>query len=165
MDITGKKVFYQSRPEIEQFCRRRRSKIETTGRLTFPGGLHPPEYKEITEDCSIQTVPVPGQVSVLLSQHIGAICKPLVNKRDKVHAGQMIGKADAFVSSPIHSPVTGTVKDICLQSHPVLGRVMGILIDSDPGANNVKYIQADKFGSDFDVSVYTPAKILRLMSR
>ena len=71
---------------------------------------------------------MPKQLAVMLSQHIGAICKPVVNKKDYVKAGQLIGIADAFVSAPIHSPVNGTVKDIALQSHPVLGRAEAIII-------------------------------------
>ena len=83
---------------------------EIRGKCTFPGGVHPPENKKFSEHCSIEVIPTPKQVSILLSQHIGAPCQPLVAKRDAVTAGQMIGKSDAFVSAPIHSPVNGTVK-------------------------------------------------------
>ena len=47
-----------------------------------------------------------------MSQHIGAPCKPLVAKGDTVKVGQLIGDTDAFVSAPIHSSVSGTVKEI-----------------------------------------------------
>ena len=90
--------------------------------LTFKGGVHPPDYKNLSSQCAIKTVPVPKQLSIMLSQHIGAICKPLVNKKDPVIAGQLIGNAEAFVSAGVHSPVNGTVKDIALCSHPVMGR-------------------------------------------
>ena len=73
----------------------RRAIIETQSIGTFPGGIHPPEYKDLTQDRPIEVVPHPKLVAILLSQHTGAICKPLVNKRDRVTAGQMIGKADA----------------------------------------------------------------------
>jgi len=126
--------------------------------LTFAGGVHPPDYKELTENCQIHTVGAPKQLAVMLSQHIGAICKPVVNKKDKVSAGQVIGQADAFVSAPIHSPVNGTVKDICLCSHPVLGRAEAIIIEPDEG-NQSKQILAAQFDSNFNPDKFTAEKI------
>lgn len=127
--------------------------------MTFPGGVHPPDYKELTENCEITPLAHPKQVAVMLSQHIGAICKPLVAKRDTVTAGQVIGDIDAFVSAPIHSPVSGTVKDIALQSHPVLGREMAVIIDVDPETDTQKLPCPDKFDGNFDEKQYTPDQI------
>jgi len=79
---------------------------------TFPkGGVHPPEYK-ISADKKIKTLDVPEQVVVLLNQNLGAPSKALVNKKDKVKVGQKIAEAGGFVSSNIHSPVSGTVLKI-----------------------------------------------------
>ncbi len=94
----------------------------------------------------------------MLSQHIGAICKPVVNKKDRVTAGQLIGNAEAFVSAPIYSPVNGTVKDIALQSHPVLGRAEAIIIESDED-NPLKQPCRDKFSTDFDPTRFSPEQI------
>lgn len=101
---------------------------------------------------------MPKQLAVMLSQHIGAICKPLVNKKDKVAAGQLIGSADAFVSAPIHSPINGTVKDIALSSHPVLGRAEAIIIDADED-NQPKQPCAGKFDNSFSPDKFTPEQI------
>jgi len=102
---------------------------------------------------------VPKQLAVMLSQHIGAICKPVVNKKDYVKAGQLIGIADAFVSAPIHSPVNGTVKDIALQSHPVLGRAEAIIIE--PDENNLpQQPSATKFISNFTPERFSTEQIL-----
>lgn len=94
----------------------------------------------------------------MLSQHIGAICEPIVAKKDKVVAGQKIGQSDAFVSAPVHSPINGTVKEISLHGHPILGRTMGIVIEADednalaePGAGNFK--------ADFDETAYSSEQI------
>ncbi|MBW8017009.1 MAG: electron transport complex subunit RsxC [Planctomycetes bacterium] len=127
--------------------------------MTFPGGVHPPDYKELTENCEITPLAHPKQVAVMLSQHIGAICKPLVAKRDTVTAGQLIGDVDAFVSAPVHSPVSGTVKDIVLQSHPVLGREMAIVIDVDPETDTQKFPCPEKFDENFDEKQYSAAQI------
>ena len=106
-------------------------------KLTFPGGSHPPQSKNLTNECKIQPAPAPKQVAIMLSQHIGAVCNPLVKKGDAVHAGQKIAESDAFVSAPVHSPVNGTVNQIVLRSHAVLGRVLAVIIDSDTENNSM----------------------------
>jgi electron transport complex protein RnfC len=134
---------------------------EIRGTLTFPGGVHPPERKHFTENCPIAAVPVPKQVAVPLSQHLGGVCVPTVAKKDAVTAGQIIGRSDAFVSAPIHSPVNGTVKDITLVPHPVIGRTMGIVIDADPDNNEIKQPVNKRFDKDFDPSGYSVDQICR----
>ena len=129
------------------------------GKATFPGGVHPPEGKQISEDCAIQQVPTPKQVAVLLSQHLGAPCLPLVAKRDTVQAGQMIGKSESFVSAPIHSPVSGTVKDIALQSHPVVGRTLAVLIETAAEGNAPQTPGFDKFDAAFSTEPFSTAQI------
>ncbi|MFH4963459.1 electron transport complex subunit RsxC [Gaetbulibacter sp. M235] len=76
---------------------------------TFPkGGIHPPENK-ITSTKSIKRMPTPKVVYVPISQHIGIPAEITVNVKDKVEIGQVIAKSSGFVSSNIHSPVSGTV--------------------------------------------------------
>jgi electron transport complex protein RnfC len=129
------------------------------GKATFPGGVHPPDRKGFTENCGIQVVPTPKQLAIPLSQHLGAPCQPTVAKRDTVTAGQMIGKSDAFVSAPIHSPVAGTVKDIVLVPHPVMGRTLGVVIEVDPDTNTDKAPVAERFDHTFNPSKYTSDQI------
>ncbi|MCJ7692111.1 MAG: hypothetical protein MUO22_01685, partial [Sedimentisphaerales bacterium] len=105
-------------------------KIDTKGKFSFPGGTHPPQSKELTENSPILPGPAANQVAVMLSQHIGAPCQPLVRKADMVQAGQKIAENDAFVSAPVHSPINGKVKDIALQSHAVLGRSLAVIIEA-----------------------------------
>jgi len=105
-------------------------KIETKGRLSFVGGSHPAEKKNLTEDSKIYPGPTVKEVAVMLSQHIGAVCQPLVRKGNMVQAGQKIGDSDAFVSAPVHSPINGKVKEISLRSHAVLGRSEAIVIEA-----------------------------------
>lgn len=72
------------------------------------GGIHPPECK-ISAGKTIRELPLPKQVTVLLSQHIGAPAQPVVERGSIVKTGQLIAKAGGFVSSNIHSPVSGKV--------------------------------------------------------
>ncbi|MBL7215334.1 MAG: electron transport complex subunit RsxC [Phycisphaerae bacterium] len=131
------------------------------GKFTFPGGTHPPENKHFSENSSIEVVPVPKQVAVLLSQHLGAVCVPTVAKKDTVTAGQVIGKSDAFVSAPIHSPVNGTVKDITLEPHPVIGRTMAVIIETAEEGNAPKQPVNTRFDKNFDPNDYTVEQICR----
>ena len=80
--------------------------------FSFRGGVHPPDYKAVTEKVPVLALPLPPVLLVPMSQHIGAPCKPVVAKGDHVSRGQLIGEAVGFVSSPVHSPVNGTVTKI-----------------------------------------------------
>ena len=66
-----------------------------------------------------------------MSQHIGAPCKPLVQKGDYVQVGQLIGDTDAFVSAPIHSSVSGTVKGLEEQRSAMGGTDTLVVIETD----------------------------------
>ncbi|MHC4456145.1 MAG: electron transport complex subunit RsxC [Planctomycetota bacterium] len=133
--------------------------IVTTGKLSFPGGTHPPQSKDLTSDRKTQPGPITKQLAIMLSQHIGAVCEPLVKKGDSVQAGQKIGDSDAFVSAPVHSPVNGKVKQIALQSHAVLGRSPAVIIETDPEENQPKQPYAARFTDDFVAGKYSPEQI------
>lgn len=76
---------------------------------SFPiGGIHPSDNK-ISRDCAVERLPLPESVTIPLSQHIGAPAMPVVAKGDRVRTGQLIGRATGFVSSNVHSSVTGVV--------------------------------------------------------
>ena len=47
-------------------------------KLTFKGGVHPPEFKELTEKKSIESLPLPESVVIPVQQHIGAPAEPVV---------------------------------------------------------------------------------------
>ena len=80
--------------------------------LTFSHGIHPPEYKEITEDSPIKRLPFPPYLVVLLSQHAGKPAKPIVQEGQEVTRGQLIASDDGFISAPIHAPATGVVRSV-----------------------------------------------------
>lgn len=98
---------------------------------SFRGGIHPPYQKSLTNSCETVFLD-PGQfVYIPLSQHIGAPCTPTVAVGDYVLVGQKIGDSDAFVSSPVHSSVSGTVKEIKKSPHPSGNSVETIIIEND----------------------------------
>lgn len=51
------------------------------------------------------------QVALLLRQHVGAPCSPIVKVGDEVKRGQLIA-APAGLGANIHSSVSGVVKEI-----------------------------------------------------
>ena len=131
--------------------------VLTKGKLSFKGGVHPPGKKGLTCDSQIQPGPAVKQVAVMLSQHIGAVCKPLIRKGDAVQAGQKIGDSDAFVSAPVHSPINGKVKEIALRSHAVLGRSQAIVIDAlEHNPSRRSYF---KLSDDFNEDKYSAEQI------
>jgi len=132
-------------------------KIATKGKFTFRGGTHPPQSKDLTAESKIQAGPAAGQVAIMLSQHTGTVCQPLVRKGNMVQAGQKVGDSDAFVSAPVHSPITGKVKEIALQSHPVLGRCPAVIIDAYTySPTRRSYF---KLEDDFDENSYSVEQI------
>lgn len=98
---------------------------------TFKGGIHPAEYKDLTQQAPIRVAKVPSRVIIPLQQHTGAPCEPLVAKGDKVRAGQKIGDTKAFVSAPVHASISGTVSNIAKHPHPLGQESLAIFIDSD----------------------------------
>lgn len=103
----------------------------STKGFTFKGGIHPPHNKRQTEKMPIENAIEPKYVVIPLSQHIGAPCDPLVVAGDKVKVGQKIGESKAFMSAPIHSSVSGTVKRIELHQTTGGAKVNCITIESD----------------------------------
>ncbi len=79
---------------------------------TFPlGGVHPEENK-LSANAPIETIPVPKQAFIPMGQNLGTPSNPIVNKGDIVKVGQLIAEASGFISSNIHSPVSGKVLKI-----------------------------------------------------
>ncbi|MCB2153257.1 electron transport complex subunit RsxC [bacterium] len=101
---------------------------------TFRHGVHPPENKGLTEGRLIERIPMPAEVVLPLSQHLGAPSVALVKAGDRVYRGQLIAKAGGFVSVPLHASVTGKVKAIELRHHPSGRMVESIVIATDPSS-------------------------------
>jgi electron transport complex protein RnfC len=101
------------------------------GLLTFSGGIHPYDGKDLSKDKAICDYLPKGDGVYPLSQHIGAPAVPLVKKGDKVLVGQKIAEAKGFVSANIHSGISGTVKAI--EPRMTVGgtKVESIVIEND----------------------------------
>ncbi len=94
------------------------------------GGIHPAENK-IAAGKPIENMPLPEEVVLPVSQHIGAPATPIVKKGDKVRRGDKVADAGGFVSAPIHTPISGTVTKIDVCRTPQGMPVQAIYIKSD----------------------------------
>ncbi|MCC8067159.1 MAG: electron transport complex subunit RsxC [Clostridiales bacterium] len=97
----------------------------------YYGGVHPLERKEFTEQIPLQKFPDPEVVAIPLSMHAGAPATPVVAVGDTVKVGQKIGEAAGFISSPVHSSVSGTVIAIEDRGHATRGVCPAVVIRSD----------------------------------
>lgn len=108
-------------------------------KLTFKGGIHPYDGKELSKDKPIKAVLPKGDLVYPLSQHIGAPAKPIVAKGDHVLTGQKIAEAGGFVSAPVHATVSGTVKAIEPRRVVTGDNVMSIVVENDGLYDEVEY--------------------------
>ena len=98
------------------------------------GGIHPNPDK-LTADMPTMPVAAPAVCRLMLSQAIGAPAKPVVKPGESVTAGQMVAEAGGFVSAPVHTPVSGTVKKIEPVRNPQGLWQDAIIIETAPGEN------------------------------
>jgi len=135
--------------------------VKSINKLTFPRGTHPPDVKNLTRDKPIEPGPVPKELVVPLSQHIGSVCETIVKKGQEVTAGQKIGSSESFISAAVHSPVNGKVKKIDLMPHSQLGRSEAVVIEStatEP-ARPLQHAQ-----NDIDVGKYSAEQICQAVA-
>ena len=111
--------------------------------LTFRGGVHPYDGKELSKEKPVREY-FPGKEMVYpLSQHIGAPAQSVVKKGDYVLAGQKIAEMGGFVSAPIHSSVSGVVKELKKVRNNVGAMVDAIVIENDEKYETVEFTPAE----------------------
>lgn len=99
--------------------------------LTFLGGIHPYDGKDLTKDKPVLEVLPQGELVYPLSQHIGVSAKAIVKKGDRVLAGQKIAVSEGFVSAPIYATVSGTVKAVEPRRVVTGDSIMSIVVEND----------------------------------
>jgi electron transport complex protein RnfC len=115
------------------------------------GGVHPPENK-LSAGKPIEVLPPPTSVFIPVAQHIGAPATPVVSRGDTVKVGQIIAKSSSFVSTNIHSSVSGKVKKIDFQADSSGYPKQGIFIDvaGDEWIDEID--RSDELKKAFDLS-------------
>lgn len=75
------------------------------------GGVHPAENK-LSANQAVEQLPLPKTATIMVAQHIGAPSKVIVKRGDVVKVGQVIAQSAGFVSTNIHSSISGKVLKI-----------------------------------------------------
>ena len=96
----------------------------------FIRGIRLPHFKQTAEMESVN-IPLPSKIILPMSQHIGAPCEPTVKVSDKVFVGTVVGNNSSPVSAPIHSSVSGEVKEITEITMPSGQKVKAVVIEPD----------------------------------
>ncbi|MBR4295784.1 MAG: electron transport complex subunit RsxC [Clostridia bacterium] len=98
--------------------------------LTFKGGTHLKQYKN-TKKFPIEKMTPPSEISISMSQHIGAPCVPTVNVGDYVFQGQIIGEPAENSGCPIHASVSGKIKAITSYKDMQGRHIQTVVIEND----------------------------------
>jgi len=96
----------------------------------FKGGVHPDYNKELARDKAIETLPLPAELVVSMSQHLGAPAKCIVKVGDFVKRGQLIGEKNGFISVCVRAPADGKVTAIEKRPGPTGGKADAVILDT-----------------------------------
>ncbi|RJE78290.1 electron transport complex subunit RsxC [Pseudoalteromonas sp. MSK9-3] len=99
----------------------------------FPGGIHPPQQKTLSNDKPIARLALPSKLVLPLKQHIGANGQLIVNKGQHVLKGQALTQPSGNWSLPIHAPTSGEITDIAPMpsAHPSALPELSIILTPD----------------------------------
>lgn len=125
---------------------------------SFKRGVHPYEGKELSMNCPIQCIDAEDVMVYPLTQHIGAPAKAVVAVGDRVLKGQLIAEAGGFISAPIHSSVSGTVKAIEQRLVVNGSQSECIIIDNDKQNETVS-----DFGKDRELETLSANEIVDII--
>ena len=103
-------------------------------RFKFKGGVHPDYNKELARDSAIETLPLPGELVISMSQHLGAPAKCLVKPGDWVVKGQLIGERNGFISVCVRSSANGIVKAVERRPGAAGGLAEAVVLDTAAAA-------------------------------
>ena len=124
----------------------------------YYGGIHPSENKEFSEHVDLVEFPAPETVVIPLSMHAGAPANAIVEVGEEVKVGQKIGEAGGFISSPVHSSVSGTVTAIEVHKHATRGECLSVVIKSDGKDTLHESVKPNK-----DLDSLTPEEIIDIV--
>ncbi|MBO0330333.1 electron transport complex subunit RsxC [[Muricauda] lutisoli] len=123
---------------------------------SFKHGIHPPESKDETSGLPIRQFPFAPLIILPMAQHIGAPSEIVVREGQEVQRGQLLAKANGYVSVPMHAPVSGKVRKIA--NVPTISGKMstGIYLEAFPFST-----QEVLEGNPIDPDTATPEEILQ----
>jgi len=106
------------------------SETEIPGSGRFARGIHPADRKSLSAGAAVEVLPSPKSILVPLVQHIGAPCEATVKPRTDVALGDVLGRADGFVSAPVHASIDGTTAAATVTTLPNARHVPAIGVNA-----------------------------------
>ena len=96
----------------------------------FRGGIHPDYNKELARNKAIERMPVPAELVISMSQHLGAPAKCIVKPGDYVVKGQLLGEKNGFISVPVYASANGLVKAVEPRLGAAGGKAPAVILDT-----------------------------------
>lgn len=84
------------------------------------GGLRLPGHKAASTAEPIRDVPIPSQLILPITQHVGDPAQPVVGTGDRVLKGQVVAEPDGTLGAPVHASSSGKV--VAIEPWPVSRR-------------------------------------------
>jgi len=111
---------------------------------TLHGGLRLPGHKSASTSQPIIEVPVPSQLVLPITQHVGDPAQPIVGIGERVLKGKLIAESHGTLGAPVHAPSSGKI--IAIEPWPVSRRygenAPCIIIECDGNDNAVRRADA-----------------------
>ena len=99
-------------------------------KFKFRGGVHPDYNKDLARDKAIERMPVPSELVISMSQHLGAPAKCIVKAGDYVTRGQIIGERNGFISVCVRASASGLVKAVEKRLGAAGGSAPAVVLDT-----------------------------------
>lgn len=84
------------------------------------GGLRLPAHKAASTDKPVLEIPLPEQLVLPITQHVGDPAQPIVGIGERVLKGQLIADPESTLGAPVHASSSGTV--VAIEPWPVSRR-------------------------------------------
>ncbi|OGC11597.1 electron transporter RnfC [candidate division WOR-1 bacterium RIFOXYA12_FULL_52_29] len=125
---------------------------------SFSRGIHPQDSKERSAAKPIKEALSPRKVILPLQQNLGCPCEPLVKVGDEVSEGEKIADSAAFVSAPIHAPISGRVTEIKYYPNACDYDIPSIVIEATDAVDKVT-----RPGSRWTLEELAPEQIRKII--